>query len=112
APKEIESAPLQPGVNVERDHVTPIACSPEEQQFEEWVVSRQQQGATSVDRFPFAFEETTEAPESLPDIAVNFLSFASVRFPERCQCDVLGGHADRGHRAKLAAAWHDRIPSI
>src|SRR6202043_4229386 len=79
---------------------------------EEWGVSRQAQGATSVDRFPFAFEETTETLESFPDIDMNVLSFTGLRFPERCQRDGPGSQADRGHGAKLEAAGHDRVLSV
>src|SRR3984957_13005177 len=106
------SARLQPGVNVERNHVTPIACSPEERQLEERIVSRQEQGAASVHRFPFAFEESTEAPQSFPDIDMNVLSFAGARFPERCQRDGARSQADRGHGAEPEAAGYDRILSV
>jgi hypothetical protein len=57
-------------------------------------------GATSVDRFPLAFEETTEAPESFPHVDMNVLSFASAisrALPRLCS----GSQADRGHGAKL-----------
>jgi hypothetical protein len=43
---------------------------------------------------------------------MNVLPFARSRFPERCQRYGLGGQADRGHGAKLEAAWYDRILSI
>jgi hypothetical protein len=112
ASEEIERARLQPGINVESHHVTPIACFPEERQLEEWVVPRQEQRATAVDRFPFAFEKTTETPESFADIDMNVLSFASLRFPQRRQRHRPGRQADRGHGAKLEAAGDDRIPSI
>src|SRR6266478_4172054 len=112
APQEIERPRLQAGVNVESNHMTPIACFPKERQLKEWVVPGQEQGATSVERFPFTFEETTEAPQSFPDIDMNVLSFAGLRFPERRQGDRPGSQADRGHGAKLEAAGHDRILSV
>jgi hypothetical protein len=92
--------------------VTPIACFPEERQLEEWVVSRQEQGTTAVDGFPFAFEKTTETPESFADVDMDVLSFARLRFPERRQRDAPGRQADCGHGAKLEAAGHDRVLSI
>src|ERR1700722_17372969 len=87
APQEIERTRLQAWVDVECDHVTPIACSPKQRQLKEWVVSRQKQRTASVERFPFTFEETAEAPQGFPDVDMNILCFAGSRFPERRQRD-------------------------
>src|SRR5215471_17551799 len=60
--QKIESARVQPGINVDSDHVTPIACFPEERNLPKWVISVRALGrTTSVDQFPFPLEKTREA---------------------------------------------------
>jgi hypothetical protein len=93
--------------------VTPVACFTEERQFEEWVISiHPHRRRTSVDRFPFPFEEAAEAPESFPHVDMNVLSFASLGFPERCHRYGLGSQGNGGRGAKSETAGHDRILSV
>ena len=62
-------------------------------------------GGTSVDGFPFQFEETAEAPQRLADIHCDVLSLAGPVSPQRCDRDGLGGQADRGHCCRTDGGW-------
>src|SRR5262249_26964023 len=65
-----------------------------------------------VDRFPFPLEETRKTPESLADVDMNVLSFASLGFPECCHRYVLGSQGDCGHSAEPMGARNDRILAV
>src|SRR5262245_22604405 len=103
---------MQPRVNVDTHHVTAVACFTEERNLPEWVISIDHGRTTSIDGFPFPFEEAIETAESFPDVDMYVLSLAGSVFPERCQRHAPGSQPDRGHGAKSMGTGNDRILAV
>src|SRR5262249_31575082 len=113
APQELEGARAQPGIYVDRHHVTPVAGSTEERQREERVLSIPVQGGTtSVDRFPLPFDDRVEALERLADVGGDVLTLARHLTPECRHRDALGGQRHRRSGPEADGARYDWVATV
>src|ERR1700761_1347038 len=113
ASQEIEGARSQPGVHVQGEDMATIPCLVKERQLHERVVLvRSVGGWTTIQQFPFAFEEATKTPQRFSYVDSDVLAFAGAKLPNsRCR-DGLGCQTDGGHRAEADRAGKDGVTAI